>query len=363
VKPGEKLDEVLSAFYERISTPMLTDLSLDFGKMSVYDLYPSPLPDLFAGSQVIVAGRYHAGGKADLTLKGTVNGQMQTFSFPGQNFSEDTRGTSTPLASLPRLWATRKIGYLLNLVRLKGADKETVDQIVQLSIRYGIVTPYTSYLVTEAMPLGAENQQRVANDALKSMQSAPPAAASGAGAVQRSAEQGALSQAQQAPSLSSDAAQTIAAVGAHTFVYSQNIWTDTAYDPKKMQTIKVAFLSPDYFVLSQSRADVAAALALGERVIVVVDKNAYEIVAETTGAGPLQITPGSATLPAANATPAVGTTPGGVQAATLLPAQTTRPALGRRVPAVGEWLPLALLGLGVLGAFGVSLFVWLRRKE
>ena len=41
---------------------------------------------------------------------------------------------------LPRLWATRKIGYLLNRIRLDGADKETIQQIVQLSVRYGIVT-------------------------------------------------------------------------------------------------------------------------------------------------------------------------------------------------------------------------------
>ena len=47
VRPGENLDEILSTFYEKISTPVLTDLSVDFGELSVYDLYPNPLPDLF----------------------------------------------------------------------------------------------------------------------------------------------------------------------------------------------------------------------------------------------------------------------------------------------------------------------------
>ena len=58
VLPEERLDETLSAFYEKISTPVLADLSLDFGEIGVYDLYPSPLPDLFSGSQIIVVGRY-----------------------------------------------------------------------------------------------------------------------------------------------------------------------------------------------------------------------------------------------------------------------------------------------------------------
>ena len=70
VRPGESLDETLSAFYERISTPVLTDLQLDFGGLSTYDIYPNPLPDLFAGSQVIVVGRYREGGSQDVRLAG-----------------------------------------------------------------------------------------------------------------------------------------------------------------------------------------------------------------------------------------------------------------------------------------------------
>jgi len=46
---------------------------------------------------------------------------------------------------VPRLWATRKIGALLSAIRLHGEDPELVDSIVRLSIRYGIITPYTSF--------------------------------------------------------------------------------------------------------------------------------------------------------------------------------------------------------------------------
>jgi Ca-activated chloride channel family protein len=356
VRPGENLDEILSTFYERISTPVLTDLTVDFGGMNVYDLYPNPLPDLFAGSQVIVVGRYGGGGTVDLTLHGTVNDQNQVFPFAGQVFATDSRGAANDLSSLPRLWATRKIGYLLNQVRLKGADQETIDQIVKLSIRYGIVTPYTSYLVTEPMPLGAENQQRVAEDAYKEALSAPQAA-SGAGAVQRAADQGALSQAQQAPVLSEEAGQTLATVGSRTFVLSQGIWMDTAYDPQKMQTQKVVFLSDEYFRLGEGRPEVSAAMALGEKVIVLVDGKAYEIV-EAGVPGPTPVMP--ETLTPIAVTPVLRVTP--------KPGDPTPLATDTLTPSVlsnsADWLPLVGIGLGAAVFAGLGfIFLAVSRKQ
>ena len=87
VLPGEPLDEVISAFYEKISTPVLTSLDLDFGEVTVDDLYPNPLPDLFLGSQIVAVGRYREGGITDVTLTGIVDGETQTFNFSGQRFN------------------------------------------------------------------------------------------------------------------------------------------------------------------------------------------------------------------------------------------------------------------------------------
>ena len=99
VQPGERLDEALSTFYAKISTPVLTDLELDFGDVPVYDLYPSPLPDLFRGSQIVAVGRYRQGGETDVRLKGMVNGAEQVFVFEDQLFSQASN-TDDPLASI-----------------------------------------------------------------------------------------------------------------------------------------------------------------------------------------------------------------------------------------------------------------------
>ena len=296
VLPGERLDEVLSAFYAKISTPVLTNLELDFDDIPVYDIYPSPLPDLFLGSQIVAVGRYRQGGTGTVTLTGEVNNEKQTFRFPEQVFERDSREKGETLQALPRLWATRKIGYLLNKVRLDGPDQETIDQIVRLSIRYGIVTPYTSYLVTEDMALGAAAQEEIAKETFNEMKAAP-AEVSGQDAVRQAADEGAMAGAESAQASSAEAVNVVRVVGSRTFVLSNGIWTDTAYDPATMQTVRVPFLSDDYFALAQSMPELGAAFGLGERVIAIANGNAYEIVGADEQAPPIVLPPIPQTAP------------------------------------------------------------------
>jgi Ca-activated chloride channel family protein len=273
VTSSQAIDEAVSGFYAKVSTPVLTDLELDFGEVVTYDLYPEPLPDLFAGSQLVLVGRYRAPGSGTIRLQGRVEGRTQRFDYPDQTF----RSSGGP-DFLPRLWATRKIGALLNQIRLKGPEEELVDQVVKLSIRYGIVTPYTSYLVTEPMTLGVEAQEGIANDAFEEMLAAP-AAVSGEAAVERAAAESAISKAEIPMALSDEAADVVRLTGTRTFRMIDGTWIDTAFDPDTMSKVKVPFLSQDYFALADARPDLADAFALGEHVIAIAGGTAYEIVA------------------------------------------------------------------------------------
>jgi Ca-activated chloride channel family protein len=290
VQPGMKLDEILSSFYNGISTPVLTSLDLSFGDVSTYDLYPYPLPDLFAGAQVILLGRYREGGETDIRLTGEVNGEKQAFTFPDQIFEEQSSPNSLQ-ASIPRLWATRKVGYLLNEIRLQGVSQEIIDQIVRLSIRYGIVTPYTSYLVTEQAPLGEAEQQRLADEAFAKQLAMPTAAPSGQVAVQSAADAGAMQGAGSAPQLNAETSSTVRVIGSRTFVLSDGIWIDTAFDPDTMQTTPIEFLSPDYFALVAAHPELADAFALGAQVIGISNGVAYKVVPSETSTQPVDNTP------------------------------------------------------------------------
>jgi Ca-activated chloride channel family protein len=290
VQPGMKLDEILSSFYNSISAPVMTNLDLSIGGVSTYDLYPYPLPDLFAGSQVILLGRYRDGGKTDISLTGQVNGEKQTFIFPEQIF-EDQSPANSFQASIPRLWATRKVGYLLNEIRLQGANQEIIDQIVRLSIRYGIVTPYTSYLVTDEVPLGAAEQQRLADETYGKMIANPTPAPSGQLAVQSAANAGALQGAASAPELEGKASATVRIIGSRTFVLSDGRWIDTAFDPDTTQTTQIVFLSPEYFTLVAAHPELADAFALGEQVVALSNGVAYEVIPGKTTASTVGSTP------------------------------------------------------------------------
>lgn len=149
VRPEERIDEEVSHFYNGISTPVLSDVTIEFAPGSAGDLvadeiYPATLPDLFAGEQLVVAGRYHGGTSATVTLRGTLNGEALSYRYLDQEFA--ARGGEPAVA---RLWAARKIGALLQQIRRTGPDDELVDAIVDLGLQYGIVTPYTAAFVPE----------------------------------------------------------------------------------------------------------------------------------------------------------------------------------------------------------------------
>ena len=278
VVPGEPLDEILSVFYNKISAPVLTDLQLNFDNLVTSDIYPYPLPDLFIGSQIAVVGRYRQGGTFDVILSGLVNGSRQNFVYPDQEFEERSPDLDDSISSLPSLWATRKIGYLLQEVRLKGPDREIIDEIVRLSIRYGIVTPYTSYLVTEPLPLGAEEQERIASEEFNKFNDQAKLPTFGRKAVEEAEGQSSLANADAVASAPVEALGKVRTIGSHTFILSERVWIDTMYDPDQMEVIEINFLSNEYFSIAKDRPELAAAFALGSQVIVVSGNQAYQVV-------------------------------------------------------------------------------------
>ncbi len=144
VEPGENLELALSSFYRKISDPVLSDLALAFGGLGVHDVYPPRLGDLFGGMELVVVGRYNGSGHRAVELSGTRRGAQEKHIYETK-FPDDDRTHEF----LPRLWATRKVGYLLDEIRLHGEDAELKSSVVMLAKKYGIITPYTSYLVTE----------------------------------------------------------------------------------------------------------------------------------------------------------------------------------------------------------------------
>jgi Ca-activated chloride channel homolog len=308
VRPEEDIERAVSAFYDKIASPVLTDVTLDFGTMRIDETFPYPLPDLFAGEQLALVGRYRQPGTADIILAGTVNGRRVRHIF-----SEITFRDQGCADFLPRLWATRKVGHLLTQIRLHGADKEWVDEVIVLGTRYGLVTPYTSFLVDDSEDRAAAPQAiptQMARVPLvpsigrgdEQADQAPPSTAPavvGKEAVEASMAQESLRRANLAPQ-----SEQVRSVGIKTFVLRDGLWVDTDYEARSHEVQRIAFGSSTYFGLLAESPMVGRYLALGPRVLFVHGEVAYEIGPEgvTAQVSPTP-TPTAIPVPTARATP------------------------------------------------------------
>src|SRR6202022_2331979 len=150
-------------FYAKLTSPGLADIRIELENGDVNRLYPRDIPDLFEGGQLILAGRYRDSGRTTLRLSGRVGDERRRFEFPVELASA---GGSTTYDFVERLWAMRRVGFIIDQIDLHGRSKELIDELVALSTRYGILTPYTSFLADESVRLHAraENVDRARSE-------------------------------------------------------------------------------------------------------------------------------------------------------------------------------------------------------
>ena len=145
ISEKEDIEVKISSFFQKIESPVLTDLELEFGAgIRVTRMYPRTLPDMFRGSSISVLGRYSGSGKSPVILRGRISGKITDFRTSGEFSNGSDKDDFIPL-----LWSSRRVGYLLDQIRLNGERKEIVDEVIFLAKKYGIITPYTSYLIVE----------------------------------------------------------------------------------------------------------------------------------------------------------------------------------------------------------------------
>jgi Ca-activated chloride channel family protein len=148
VNLADKADEAADRFYERVRSPLLTDLYIDWGGLPVTDVYPKRLPDLFSGQPLVITGRYTQNASSKVHLKGTRAGGPFTRDIPVA-FSSST----PPFDALAGFWARRRIDNLMSqdwLGLQQGTMKpELQKQITQLGLDYRLMTQFTSFVAVE----------------------------------------------------------------------------------------------------------------------------------------------------------------------------------------------------------------------
>ena len=322
VLPEEDLEVKLSSFYSKIKEPVLSNVDVAFsgGNVKTTQVYPAAMPDLFKGEVLVAFGRYSGTGPGAVTVSGTLNGQRRQFTTDVKFAEHDTAG-----AYIPRLWATRRVGWLLDEIRMRGESAELKDEVTRLAREHGIVTPYTAYLIMEDerrrdVPIAMRNFRQLDADGLArgavreryewaAAESRDAGRRSGAGAVANARDIGALKAnesldqvAQQSAPLGVSAAagvpggaagrpaepggyrqpnnyaQQSRVVNGRAFYQNDGVWTDsTAQSRKDLKRVEVAFGSDGYFTLLKEHPHVAQWLALGEKVDLVLAETLYVV--------------------------------------------------------------------------------------
>ncbi|HLG42371.1 MAG TPA: VWA domain-containing protein, partial [Planctomycetota bacterium] len=288
VAPEENIEAKVSSFYAKVAFPALTDPKLAVAGMEIDQVYPRAIPDIFAGGQVIVYGRYSADGEKDVILKGLLRGKEVSLTVKATFAKADTKHEF-----IPRFWAMTKIGFLMDQVRINGENAELREEIVRLSKEFGIMTPYTSWMVVDELA----KHNRAAYDGFAGKPGAgappPPAArnaqegksATGGEAFKVAKQLGSMQKGEKDAKEMEDmqdasvrgAVRTVA--GKTFFAGQAGKWIDGNYTDK-MELKKIVFDSAEYWELLAKHPTLAKHQSIGIAMIVILDGQAYEITAK-----------------------------------------------------------------------------------
>jgi Ca-activated chloride channel homolog len=146
-------------FHERVRSPLLTDISVDWAGLPVADVYPKRIPDLFSAKPIILTGRYTGTGSATIKLRGKMSGRDTV-----REIKVELPETQPQHDVLATLWARTRIDDLmaqdLEGIQAGHARADVREPITQLGLEYRLMTQYTSFVAVEEMIVTDGGQPR-----------------------------------------------------------------------------------------------------------------------------------------------------------------------------------------------------------
>jgi Ca-activated chloride channel homolog len=282
VPPNGNVEQTVGGLARKLRAPALVDLRVVSSPARIVSMEPVRLPDLFAGQEMVVLGRYSGGGSGPLVIEGTRDGQRVRVStvvdFARHDADHEYVGT---------LWAARRIGALTRTMRLEGATEQRIEEIRTLALRHGIVTEYTAYLVLEpdrssadianapvrrrsdgsqapaAAPSSVQQTGRGAFEAAQT--SADYATASNVGEAKKVSQRAQMRSEQENGASGGGRAQQ-RLVGSRRYEQRGAQWTDIGQRSQRVVTVEA--FSAAYFALLQALPELRDASQLGDDVLV-----------------------------------------------------------------------------------------------
>lgn len=299
VRPNEDIEAHVSKLYKRIASPVMSDVKVTIsvdapGRTEVNRVYPRDVYDLFEGDQLVMVGRYPRSGEASIAIKGRIAGREEQFRFA----SRLADSSSDPSFSfVEKIWASRRIGEIIDEMDLKGKNQELINELVALSTKHGILTPYTSFLADETNDIRAITAN---GEACREELTNLGAVSGASGFAQRdskAAYKNASAPARPAASAATGGRQvqvyrdyddkevqveTVQNVLNKTLYCRSNGWIDsTVTAEQEKQAIKLVRFSDEYFKLAAGNGQLFAQLPVSDRdYFLNLDGRCYRLQAE-----------------------------------------------------------------------------------
>ena len=269
VAPGADVGDAVGGVLAKLSRPALMDLRIVDAPVTLTEVAPGTLPDLFYGEELVVLARYRGQGSGPVVIEGTRNGRRERFTLEAEFSRHESRNDY-----IPPLWASRRIGELTRQIRLEGATPELINRVRDLGLRYGILTEYTAYLVQEPGTIASSPPMPMAGGAAAAREMTGRRAFDAAKSSADLSRSGTLQQANEAATLRMDEIvvtgvnegtkekREVKRVGGKVFARDKGVWTDLSH----RDTLKVTTIAPfsrAWFDLAAARPTLRAALSAG----------------------------------------------------------------------------------------------------
>ena len=145
--------ELVSQIVDRIHRAQLANIQIDWNDLSVYEIFPRRIPELWAGRPVILFGRYAEGGRTQIELSGVAEGKPLSYSL-----DVALPRTQPKHGVLSKTWARKKIEDIS--AQMYYADTpEVIEEITQVALTYRLMSQYTSFVAVDESEVQLVSQQ------------------------------------------------------------------------------------------------------------------------------------------------------------------------------------------------------------
>ncbi len=157
VGPGDDPDAAVTEFSERLRSPVLADVWIDWGDAGVREVYPAQVPDVFAGYPIRVAGQFTNPGEHTITVHGRAGAEEISIPLEVSLSNQPTARTH----AIPLVWAQSAIDHRMGLFDERRSERDggeflnrnaLKEEVIELALEHSLVTRWTAFVaVSEAI--------------------------------------------------------------------------------------------------------------------------------------------------------------------------------------------------------------------